>query len=313
MPYDSLVSRTDAQSLIPEEVSRDWLGKAVAKSAALSLFRRIPVTRGQVRLPVLSALPIAYFVTGDTGLKQTSNATWTNKFVNMEELAVILPVAEAVLEDAETDLWSELEPLAVEAIGLAIDNAAFFGVNSPASWPTNIQAAATAAGNTEEMGTAGAAQGLVFGDMDQLVSELEADGFESTGWVASLALRSALRKARATDGQRLDMGRVSPDLQSFDGSDVVYAMRGLWPATTVAFTGQWDQFVIGVRQDITAKVLDQAVIQDNTGAIVYNLAQQDMVALRLVMRVGWQVGNQITRDQVVEANRYPAAVLRNEA
>jgi hypothetical protein len=50
------------------------------------------------------------------------------------------------------------------------------------------------------------------------------------------------------------------------------------------------------------------VIQDGTGAIVYNLAQQDMVALRAVMRLGWQVPNPITRLQTTTADRYPIAV-----
>jgi hypothetical protein len=58
------------------------------------------------------------------------------------------------------------------------------------------------------------------------------------------------------------------------------------------------------------KVLDQAVIQDNTGAIVFNLAQQDMTAVRLTFRVGWQVANTINNEQSVEANRYPAGVLK---
>jgi hypothetical protein len=67
---------------------------------------------------------------------------------------------------------------------------------------------------------------------------------------------------------------------------------------------------MGIRQDISWKVLTEAVIQDNTGAIVYNLAQQDMVAMRMVMRAGWQVSNAINYDQPTEALRYPAGVLR---
>jgi hypothetical protein len=60
-------------------------------------------------------------------------------------------------------------------------------------------------------------------------------------------------------------------------------------------------------------VLDQAVIQDAGGNIVYNLAQQDMVALRVTFRAGWQVSNRINFDQPTEANRYPAARVINQA
>ena len=64
-----------------------------------------------------------------------------------------------------------------------------------------------------------------------------------------------------------------------------------------------------MRQDITYKVLDQAVIQDAAGNTIYNLAQQDMVALRAVMRLGFALPNQINRMQQTAANRAPFAVL----
>lgn len=309
MPYDSITNRTDSSALMPEEVSNAWISKATEQSAAMTLFRRVPVARAQTRFPVLSALPLAYFVTGDTGLKQTSDVAWSNKFLNVEEIAVIIPVPDAVAADADQDVWDEIEPLAVEAMARVLDNAIFFGVNAPASWPTNIRAAAIAAGNNYEYGTSTAAQGLAYGDVDELHSLVEADGYDIDGWVANRTFRSALRRARATDGQRLDQGRTNSRITELDGSPIVYPMKGLWPATTMAFGGDWSQYVLGVRQDITMKMLDQAVIQDNTGAIVYNLAQQDMQALRLVMRVGWQVANLINNEQPVEANRYPVGVL----
>ena len=64
-----------------------------------------------------------------------------------------------------------------------------------------------------------------------------------------------------------------------------------------------------MEQDITYKILDQAVIQDNTGKIIYNLAQQDMVALRAVMRLAWQMPNPINRLDPKEESRYPIAAL----
>ena len=56
-------------------------------------------------------------------------------------------------------------------------------------------------------------------------------------------------------------------------------------------------------------MLTEAVIQDGSGTIVYNLAQQDMVALRAVMRLGWQLPNPINRVNTNASTRYPFSVL----
>jgi HK97 family phage major capsid protein len=314
VPYNNLISRTDAAAEIPEEVSRALVNRVADDSAALRMFRRVPINRGQVRVPVLSALPLAYFVTGDTGLKQTTELNWANKFLNAEEIATIVPVPDAVVADMETDVWDESMPYLVEAVGRALDAAVFFGTNAPASWPTNISAAAAAAGNTVTEGATAAAGGF-FGDIDSTISTVETDGFDVSGFVAARSARGRFRSARNADGDRLDANRLAGDLNSLDGSPIAYPMRGLFPAGGAAgtnvrlFAGDWDQFVLGVRQDITLKVLTEAVIQDNTGAIIYNLAQQDMTALRLTFRVAWQVSNLINYDQPTEANRYPAARL----
>jgi HK97 family phage major capsid protein len=314
VPYNNLISRTDAAAEIPEEVSRALVARVADDSAALRLFRRVPINRGQVRMPVLSALPVAYFVTGDTGLKQTTELNWANKFLNVEEIATIVPVPDAVVADMETDVWDESMPYLVEAVGRALDAAVFFGTNAPASWPTNVSAAAAAAGNTVTEGATAAAGGF-FGDIDSTISTVENDGFDMSGIVAARSARGRFRTARNADGDRLDANRLAGDLNALDGAPIVYPMRGLFPAGGAAgtnvrlFVGDWDQFVLGVRQDITLKVLTEAVIQDNTGAIIYNLAQQDMTALRLTFRVAWQVSNLINYDQPTEANRYPAARL----
>ena len=59
MPYNNITSRADAAALIPEEVADILIKRATDQSAALTMFRRVPVARAQVRVPVLSALPMA--------------------------------------------------------------------------------------------------------------------------------------------------------------------------------------------------------------------------------------------------------------
>jgi hypothetical protein len=91
-------------------------------------------------------------------------------------------------------------------------------------------------------------------------------------------------------------------------------MRGLWPSgsgVAEMLAGDFTQGILGTRTDITYKLLDQAVIQDNTGAIQFNLAQQDMVAMRVTMRVAFQVANTLNYDQPIDANRYPFGVMHS--
>jgi HK97 family phage major capsid protein len=313
MAYNNILSRTNVQSLIPEVVSDDLLAGLNNASAALTMFRQIRMSTNQTRMPILSALPTAYFVTGDTGLKQTTEAAWANKFLNVEELAAIVPIPEAVFDDAAFDVWANIRPLLENAIARALDAAVFFGTNKPASWPGAVAADAATAGNTVNRGTATAANGGLAGDLSAAFAKVELDGFDVNGLIANTTYRGLLRDVRDTQGRQLldTNGNVY-------GVAAQYPMRGLWPAVATtgqrnveAILGDFTQGLLGIRQDITYKVLDQATIQDNTGTIIYNLAQQDMVALRVVFRCAFQVANTINYDNASGSTRYPFSVVNS--
>lgn len=312
MPYDNIISRTDAQSLMPEEVSNKFLEGLTNNSSVLSQFTRVPVGRKQTRFPVLSALPIAYFVSGDTGQKQTTEVNWDNKYLNIEEIAAIVPIPESVVDDADMPIWDQVMPLLEQAAGRTLDAAAFFGINAPGTFPTAVVTAAAAAGNTIQIGTNANTAGGIIGDQSDLLSLIEADGYDPVSAASNRVVRGLFRQARSSQGERLNEVVITKDSVEADGVLHGFPMRGQWPtaggsARSILFDPS--EFVVGVRQDVTFKVLDQAVIQNNLGEIVYNLAQQDMLALRLVLRVGWQVANTINYDQPVEASRYPAGIL----
>ena len=106
------------------------------------------MSRKQKRLPILDRKPLAYWVNGDTGLKQTTDLKWDNIYLNAEELAVLVPISDMVADDADYDLWGLVKPQVTEAIGAAVDAAVLFGTNKPTLWPDGVLVAATAAGNT---------------------------------------------------------------------------------------------------------------------------------------------------------------------
>lgn len=318
MPYNNQVARSEAVALMPEDVQRSIWKNVPQQSAALSLFSSRRLSRGQQRVPVLSLLPLAYFVNGDIGLKQTTEANWANKYLDVEEIAVIVPIPDSVLADAEYGLWDEIQPLIEEAIGRTLDAAVFFGTDKPASWPAAIVPAATAAGNVFVEGTSTVAQGGIAGDFSGLFGKIEEDGYDVSGVIAHRVLRSKLRNTRDTQGRKLDetQSRMGVSMDSIYGVDVKYPMRGQWPtaaSSSLAVAGDFSRGIIGLRQDITMTKTNVGVIQDNTGAIVYNLFQQDMTALRVVFRVAFQVANPINHDKPTEAERYPFGVLNRPA
>jgi HK97 family phage major capsid protein len=315
MPYNTLVQRSDVSVFIPQRVSNAMLTSLSDQSAALRYGTRIPMPAGATTFPVLSALPVAYWVTGDTGLKQTTTAAWSSKTISVDELAVIVPVPENVLDDVDFDIWGALRPLMETAIARTIDQAVFLGVNKPASQPTDISTAANAAGNNIVRGTATAADGGLAKDLSDLVGKLEDDGYVPDGGIARTGLRGMIRGLGAAQTQVVSAalpGSVTPD--NWWGVPIQYPMRGLWPtgvSTVEAIIGDFTQLVIGVRRDFTYKLITEGVITDNGAppVIQFNLPQQDMVALRVTFRLGWQIANPINFDQPVEANRYPFARL----
>lgn len=312
-----MIDRAGAEALMPEDAAREIIQGAVEQSAVLSLGTKLPnMNRQQRRLPVLSSLPTAYFLNAnsdpsDTAYKKTTNMAWHNKFIDAEEIAVIVPIPENVLDDSDYDIWGEVKPRIVEAIGVAIDQAVFYGLGAPAIWPQAIVPAATAAGNVIALGTNGDLYDDIMAE-GGVISLVEEDGYMVNGHVAAMSMRAALRSLRTQDGIPIFTRSMQENNRyELDGEPMLFPRNGaVDPAQSLLISGDWKQLVYAIRKDITTKLLTEAVIQDPvTGDIVYNLAQQDMVALRVTMRLGWQVPNPINRLQQVEAQRYPFAVL----
>lgn len=63
-------------------------------------------------------------------------------------------------------------------------------------------------------------------------------------------------------------------------------------------------------QDITFKLFTEGVVQNTDGSIAYNLMQNDMVALRAVMRLGWEIPNPINALAKDKTKRCPFSILK---
>lgn len=297
MPVN-ITSRADAEAIIREQVISTIFQDAPKQSTFMSLARKLPnMTSNQTRMRVLDFLPTAYWVDGDTGMKQTTRQAWDNVFIEAAELAVIVPIPEAVLDDAEFDIFGEITPRVNEAIGQRVDSAIIFGVNRPRNWQNDIITLARQAGNNVAVSSSPDYYNLLLGE-GGVISKVEEDGFMATGALAAMSMRAKLRGIRATDGSLIFKSDMQGSTNyALDGAPMYFPQNGAYDNTIAQLiVGDFKQAVYSIRQDVTVKILDQGVIQDpTTKEIVYNLAQQDMVALRIVFRMGWALPNPATR------------------
>ena len=308
----NLIQRTDAEALIPVEVANEIIQGVPQMSAVMQLGTRLPnMTAKQKRLPVLNSLPMAYFVNGDTGRKQTTKVDWKNKFLEAEEIAVIVPIPEAVLDDSEYDIWGQIRPRIEAAFGEVFDAAVLYGTNKPSTWPDGIVTQATAKGKVVALGTGNDLYDDIMAE-GGVIDLVEQSGFMVNGHVAAMSMRAKLRGLRDADGQPIFKATMQEGTRyQLDGEPMIFPQNGsVDPTKSLLIAGDWRQLVYAIRQDITYKILTEAVIQDpTTGDIVYNLAQQDMVALRCVMRLAWQIPNPINQQDRDEETRFMFSVL----
>lgn len=284
------ITRAEVASLIAEEYASQIIKAATQGSTALSAFPRINLGTKTTNVPVLATVPEADWVgdTDNTGVKPTSQATWTNKTIVAEEIAVILPIHENTLADATEDLLAQLAELGGQSIGKKLDQAVFFGNDKPVTWTSlDILAAAAAAGNDF---TVGSAEDDLYGSILQAGEAVANNGFDPQSIIARRGLAFQLRNLR--DGQ----DRLLLDGDSFAGMETYWNRNGAWDADeAIAFVVDPSTVRIGVREDVSVKFLDQATIGSGENQI--NLAERDMVALRIKARFGYVLGNPATPEK----------------
>ena len=297
MPVN-IVNRADAEALIREQIVSTIFQDAPKQSVFMGMARKLPnMTRKQTRIRVLDFLPTAYWVDGDTGMKQTTRQAWDNVYMTAAELAVIVPIPESVFDDAEMDIMGEITPRVNEAIGQRVDAAVIFGDNRPKEWQADIITLARQAGNNVSPSSGKDYYDLILGE-GGVFSKVEEDGYGVTGAVAPMTFKSKLRGLRSTSNVPIFMRTMQESTRyTLDGVPIQFPENGSFYSNIAQLVvGNFSQAVYSIRQDITVKILDQGVIQDPaTKDIVYNLAQQDMIALRIVFRMGWALPNPATR------------------
>lgn len=307
------VTRKDAEVLISPEESNEIIQSVVENSAAMKVMKRLPNMGTNVReYPIMDSYPIAGFVDGDTGLKATTNMKWTKDKIVAGEVAAIVAIPDNVADDSNYDIFAQMRPRLIEAAGKVIDEAIFFGKNKPEAWRDGLVESAINAGNVV---TATADIFKDVFDKGGLLAKVEEDGYFPDSILSGIEMRANLRGLRDNSGRPLFLENMHQGAQyTLSGMNMDFPRNGMWdPTQALMITGDWQQAVYAIRQDITFKVFDSGVVSDDEGKVIYNLMQNDMKAIRMVIRLGWNILNPINAVNPDGSTRFPFAVYAPSA
>ena len=298
------ISRAEVATLIEEAYSDTLLDAATQASTVLQAFDTIPMGTKTTHLPVLATIPEAGWVsesaTEAEGVKPQSKATWADRTLVAEEIAVIIPVHENVIDDANVEVLNQIAALGGQSIGKKLDEAVLFGIDKPASWVSpSLLHAAVNAGQAVSVVGGGANEFDIVGATNKVAEMVAVAGYSPDTLVASLSLRYQVANIRDGDGSPIFRD------ESFAGFATHFNRNGAWQqGAATAIVVDRSRVKIGVRQDISVKLLDQATL--GTGENQINLAERDMVALRLKARYAYVLGDGAT---AMGPNKTPVGVV----
>ena len=279
------ISRAEVATLIQEAYADTLLGAAKAGSTVLQAFPTTSMGTKLTHLPVLATLPEAGWVsesaTAADGIKPQSKVTWENRTMVAEEIAVIIPIHENVIDDATIAVLTEIA----------------------ARWVSkSLVDAATDAGNVISVTDPDdqANSNDIVGGINKAARAIALAGFAPDTLISSLALRYQVANLRDANGQPIFRD------ESLAGFRTSFNRNGAFPISNdpVVIIADSSRVRIGVRQDISVKFLDQATI--GTGVNQINLAERDMVAIRMKARYAYVLGDSAT--SMGDAPRTPVAV-----
>ncbi len=276
MPY----LKDELKGFVPEEQAAEIIKMTTRGSSVMRLSKLEPMKSDTKKIPVMTGGAGAYWV-GEGKRIQTSNATWIFPELRAKKIGVIIPVTKEKLEDSTIDVFSELQESIAEAFYKTFDAAAIFAYNSP--FATSIMGGIKESGNTV---TASAANFDIAAS--DVMAKVEAAGYDVDGFAAHISIKNTLRKLRDASGAPIFV--PGTDQNELYNQPIEFVRNGAWKDDQAEIiAGEWKYSLVGVRDNIEYEILKEATLQntlDEDGKPL-SLAEQDMVAIKATMRIGY--------------------------
>lgn len=277
--YMNVTTTADGGGFVPDaDLINEVFSLEANYGVAARLCRTVNVSSDSVKAAALSTTVEFTEVTTETGAKATTKPTFTYPSVDLREFAGIVVMTDQLLEDAAFDVRGFVaEELARAAAKkedqLLLTDATTGLLNIAGTQVTRIGAA------------------LANLDGDDIVDaqySVPSASAEGGSWIVSRGAVGALRKLKDSQGQYLWGGGIAGTSDSSLGGSSVFVSEVMPTATTgtdvgYAVFGNFARYAVLIRKaGLKITFHDSGTV--NVGGTDYNLIQQDMTAMRAVIR-----------------------------
>ena len=287
MPSGIPTNRTNID--LPADVSQEILQKTQEASAVMQLARQIDLPGRGVEIPVILSDPSADWVS-ETGVKPVSNPGLDKKIMTAYKLAVIVPFSKEFVRDSKR-LYDELIKRLPAALGKKFDSTVFHGSAPGSNFDT------FAACTAQNIGGTNTYDGLVAADVDIA----DHDGILN-GYAISPKARGVLLSAKDGDNRPLFINSVAEGAipvilgaKTLQSKAAYKAGTGESVPNVVGVAGDWSMALYGTVEGVQIGISEEATLtyEDNGETKTINLFQQNMVAVRAEIEVGFRADTSV--------------------
>lgn len=275
---------------LPSDISSEIMQKTTEESAIMRLARRITLPGNGVTIPVISADATAAWV-AETGVKPVSNATIGTKLMSAYKIAVIETFSDEFRRDLPA-LYDALIARLPAALAKCFDGTVIGAVNKPGD---NFDSFA----NCTAQSLVPTSAHTVYDALVAADTDIATHGGILNGFALGAQARGILLGAVDGNGRPLFVNSAADGAIPVILGAPVYTNKGLYKAGTagssgtpavVGIAGDWTQAICGTVEGVRISFNDSGVVTAGTGtsATTINLWQQNMVAVRAEIEVGFR-------------------------
>ena len=269
---DELILSQQLDGIIPHEISNEIVKQIMEGSICMKYAKVEPMTTPKKTIPVVIIVPGATWV-GEGEKIKVGKPSIIPVTLEAKKIAIIMTASKEALTDPVTNLFEDLKDAIAESFYSVIDRTILTG-DTKNPFKKTLLSVGTTRGVDETDD--------IMIDISNTMGKVEEGGFTPTVLIQAPATKTKLRNLKTTMGTQL-----VTDVNNIYSTPVEYTTH-FDSTKTPLITGDFDYLRLGILEDIQYEVLRESTLSLEDGTSI-NLGQEDLMGLRVTMRVAAQV------------------------